>query len=60
MPDTVNFTPERLQALKDAYMQAVKEGAKEFRLPFCDGPILIDYAKYLIEYLDPILGKKGT
>lgn len=59
MADTINFTSERFRSLKKAHAQAVKEGAESFTLDFAPGPLVTSYAKYLIEYLEPIFGQKG-
>jgi len=53
------FTPERLRALKKAYAQAVKDGSETFSLDFVSGPLLTSFAKYLIEYLETLYGRKG-
>lgn len=46
----VQFTPESLKALKRAYNKAVKDGQDRFT--FNGQPLLVSYAKYLIEFLE--------
>lgn len=57
---TLTMDPGRFRALKKAYQQAVKDGAESFQPAFCPAPLLTSYAKYLIEYLEPIFGQKET
>jgi len=51
MAGTINFTPDKFEQLKNEYNQAVQEGKTIFMF---DGQheLLVDYAKYLIEYLE--------
>jgi hypothetical protein len=46
---TITFSQEKLQQLKDAYAVAVTEGRDQFT--FEGHELLTSYAKYLIEYL---------
>tara|TARA_Y100001937_G_scaffold27619_1_gene39736 strand:- start:198 stop:365 length:168 start_codon:yes stop_codon:yes gene_type:complete len=46
---TITFSQEKLQHLKDAYAVAVTEGRDQFT--FEGHELLTSYAKYLIEYL---------
>ena len=46
---TITFSQEKLQHLKDAYAVAVTEGKDQFT--FEGHELLTSYAKYLIEYL---------
>lgn len=47
---TVQFTPEKLEQLKNAYRTAINKKADSFT--FEGNEYLVSYAKYLIEYLD--------
>lgn len=51
MAGTINFTPDKFKQLKNEYNQAVQEGKTVFMF---DGQheLLVDYAKYLIQYLE--------
>jgi hypothetical protein len=60
MNNAIQFDPARFRALKKAYAKAVSEGAESFQTAFCPGPLLTSYAKYLIEYLEPIFGERNT
>lgn len=44
------FTPAKLAKLRKAYGAAVASGAEQFE--FEGHPLLVAYAKYLIEYLE--------
>lgn len=55
---SMQFDPARFRELKRLYKKAVSEGAESFHPSFCPGPLLTSYAKYLIEYLEPILGER--
>ena len=46
----IQFTPELLAELKKAYAKAVSDGKDAFM--FHRQPMMVVYAKYLIEYLD--------
>lgn len=46
----IQFTPESLRVLKRSYLRAIKAGKDEFK--FNGQPILVSYAKYLIEFLE--------
>lgn len=49
-PKTITFTRAKLDELKNAYAMAKRRGADQFEL---DGhPLIMAYAKYLIEYLE--------
>jgi hypothetical protein len=48
MPN-VSFTRESAQRLKQAYVRATKEGKQSFI--FEGNEYVVDYAKYLLEYL---------
>lgn len=56
----MQMDPTRFRALKKAYAQAVKDGAESFQPHFCPAPLLTSYAKYLIEYLEPIFGERKS
>jgi hypothetical protein len=47
---TINFTRAKLAQLKDHYTMAKRRGADQFE--FEGHPIIMAYAKYLIEYLE--------
>jgi hypothetical protein len=47
---TIEFTPDKLKALKKAYNKARTLGREQF--DFEGHPLLVPYAKYLIEYLE--------
>jgi len=46
----MKFTPEKLVELKKAYSNAKEKGQNSF--VFDDVELLVDYAKYLIKYLE--------
>lgn len=46
----MEFTPEKLAELKKAYSKAKEKGQNSF--VFDDVELLVDYAKYLIQYLE--------
>lgn len=50
-PAMVNFDKKKFLALKKAYNKAKKDNKKVFE--FEGNQLLVDYAKYLIEYLEP-------
>jgi hypothetical protein len=50
MADYINFAPKKLKLLKIAYDEAVLMGRESFI--FENKEILVDYAKYMIEYLE--------
>lgn len=51
----VSFTPEKRDELRKAYDKAQKDEAESFTL---DGnEYLVTYARYLLEYLDYVLGE---
>lgn len=58
MPSIFNYEFDRaaLERLKKAYKAARESGASEFT--FEGVPLLVDYARYLIEYLESQLGGK--
>lgn len=49
----LTFDKELLEEFKEAYNKALKRLQDEF--VFYDNLFLVGYAKYLIEYLDPLL-----
>ncbi len=49
----ITFDKELLEEFKIAYNDAIKHGEPTF--VFYDNAFLVGYAKYLIEYLDPLL-----
>ncbi len=54
MKEGITFTPEVRDQLRVAYDKAVKEGVDTFDFE-CDGvevELVVDYAKYLLEFLD--------
>jgi len=54
--NTVTITAESLPKLKAAYQRAVDEGRDTF---FFEGnEYVVGYAKYLIEYVEPRLGRE--
>jgi hypothetical protein len=53
---TIEFTPDKLKALKKAYHKAKTQGLDQFE--FENSPLLVAYAKYLIEYLDGAFADK--
>ena len=51
------FSKEAYEDLQERYDQALLKDEKEFKLQ--DGSIILtDYAKYLLEYLKPLVFKK--
>ena len=46
----IEFTPALRDELRAAYDKAVEQGAEEFT--FEGAPLVTDYAKYVLEYLD--------
>lgn len=48
----ITWTPERLAALKEAHARALERRQDSFTLEFCPTPLVTDYAKYLIEFLE--------
>lgn len=56
MSTTIEFTPAKLRSLKAAYKKALANGVEHFT--FEDKPLLVSYAKYLIEYLDTQLKRR--
>jgi len=56
MSDTINLTPDTLSRLKKAYKKAFDEGLDVF--VFDGNKLVINYAKYLIEYGDMVHGRK--
>jgi hypothetical protein len=48
--ETITFTPDKLAELKDAYAKSRALGLNQFE--FQGHTLLVNYAKYLIEYLD--------
>lgn len=53
---SINFTPEKLELLKNEYQKAVTTGSEVFI--FDGSEVLTAYAKYLIEYLSEVLKPK--
>lgn len=54
-----NFNPKQLDVLKEHYNKALEDGEEIFSLPSNpDTPILVSYAKYLIEYLEGIVKRQ--
>ena len=53
----INFTPEVRDALRKEYEAAVERGDESFE--FRDVPLLTDYAKYLLEFLDDVYQRKA-
>ena len=49
-PKSIMFTRAKLEALKEAYQKALGEGVEQFE--FEGHPLIVGYAKYLIEYLN--------
>lgn len=56
-PSTIDFTPQLFADLKVAVAAAEEVGDDEFTFEGRDMPVA--YAKYLIEFLEPIMGKHG-
>lgn len=54
--DSIEFTPAKFKAFKEAYTAAEKEGKKTFS--FDNKAFVTNYAKYLIEYLAPKFNKR--
>jgi hypothetical protein len=54
--NSINFTPEKLEAFKKAKAQAEAEGKESF--VFEGHEVLCSYAKYVIEYLEHKFGGK--
>lgn len=54
MPSNIYFNRKRRDALREAYEAAVV--AKLDRFEFEDRMYLVSYARYLLEYLDNVLG----
>jgi hypothetical protein len=50
---TTTFDKQKYQELKDKYNKATKEGKEQFN--FYGEVLLTSYAKYLLEYLKPLL-----
>ncbi len=49
------FTPAKLKALRKAYLAASAASVEQFEF---EGQVLVTgYAKYLLEYLDGVLGE---
>lgn len=55
-PDRFTFDRKTTSVLRYYYEQAVKEGKTEFH--FAGRLLLVDYTKYLLEYLESRLGVK--
>jgi len=56
-PQTIDVDMPTYQRLKEAYEQAIKDKKKIF--VFDGGELLVDYAKYLLQYLEMKLGVKN-
>ena len=54
---TINFDRKKLEALRQAHAEALKEGRKEF--VFEGNDLYTPYAGYLIEYLDSRIPKES-
>jgi DNA/RNA-binding domain of Phe-tRNA-synthetase-like protein len=50
---TTSFDKEKYDKLEKQYNEAVEK--KETQFTFEDKPVLVAYAKYLLEYLKPIV-----
>lgn len=56
MNTEVNYTPEKVIALRTAYENAVREGKEIFS--FDGNDYVQGYAKYLLEYLEGVIGPR--
>lgn len=58
---TAEFDRAMLTRLKSAYKKAVEEEKETFvfAATTCHQTLVVDYAKYLIQYLDEVLAKKN-
>ncbi len=56
MEDKVYVSVDDLPALKILYKKAVEDGATEFI--YKGWPVLVNYAKYLIEYLESLTNRR--
>ena len=54
----VMFDIPRRERLRKAYQQAVDDGEEQFEFEDVPTPILVGYAKYLLQWLDNELGKQ--
>lgn len=54
MSDSIEFTAEKLERLREAFEKAIKEEKDIFE--FEGNQIYVSYAKYLIQYLKQKLG----
>lgn len=54
--DEVDFTPEKVEALRKAYQEAVKAGKDVFVFEGHD--VYTPYGKYLLEYLDGLFNRR--
>ena len=52
----INFTPESFKRLKKTYEEHKGKG-RDYVFAFEGHELIIGYAKYLIEYLEPKLGE---
>ena len=57
MNGEILFTEKDLKELKRKYAEAMKSGSESFE--FRGHPLLVSYAKYLIEYLEIQFKTKG-
>ena len=57
MNGEILFTEKDLKELKRKYAEAMKSGSESFE--FRGHPLLVSYAKYLIEYLEIQFQTKG-
>lgn len=56
MTQPTQFTPAKRDELRKLYDVAVKEGREYFM--FEDQEVLVDYAKYLLQFLDDKFGDR--
>jgi hypothetical protein len=53
----IEFTPEKLKKFEELYNTTIEAGEETFT--FEGREVLVDYAKYMIEYLDDKLRGRG-
>lgn len=54
----IKFNAEKAEAFREAYRQAVKNNQTQFQFEGHD--LLVEYAKYVVEYLDLKFYKRRT
>lgn len=54
MPNHVDFTHNKVVALRKVYEEASRKGADSFK--FEGNDYLVSYTRYLLEYLEPKFG----